>query len=79
MNLVVNKLYDLTCMECQSEAKDQTSAQLFRPGNNNNTDKQTTTTTKENYRYNDSSDAKVQQLLYNHKCFEEKISSGYSG
>ena len=73
MKLVVDEVYDLTCMEFQREAEHKTSAQLFRPKNNNNIDGQTATTTKENYRDDDSSEAKVQQLLYDHRCFGEEI------
>ena len=47
MNLVVDKLYDLTCMEFQREEEEATSTQSVSPGNNNNIDKQTETT-KEN-------------------------------
>ena len=73
MNLVVDKLYHLTCMECQREAEDQTSAPSFGTGNNNNKEEQITTTTKENQRDDDSSNEEEQQLLYDRRCFKEKI------
>ena len=71
--LVMNKLNDLACMEIQREVEDPIQAQQVDTGNRNTTTEQTSTTAADAYGNNESSATAVQQLLYDHQCFEDNI------
>ena len=69
----MDKLNDLICIEIQREVEDQIQAQQIDTGNRTTTNEQTWTTTASAYGKDESSEAEVQQLLYDHQCFEHDI------
>ena len=71
--LVMDKLNDIACIEIQREVEDQIQAQQVNTGNRTTTNEQTSTATVDAYKEDESSEAEVQQLLYDHQCFEDDI------
>ena len=70
---MISKLNNLVCIEIQREGEVPIQAQQINTGNRTTTNKQTSTTTADVYREGASSEAEVQQLLYDHQCFEANI------
>ena len=69
----MDKLNDIACIEIQREVEDQIQAQQVNTGNRTTTNEQTSTATVDAYKEDESSEAEVQQLLYDHQCFEHDI------
>ena len=65
--LVIDKLNDLAYMEIQRKFEDQIQAQQVNTENRSTTNEQTSTTTADAYGEDESSEAEVQQLLYDHQ------------
>ena len=75
MNLVVDKLYDQTCMEFERDVEDQANEQSLSSDNNTNKEDQVTPTTMEGRQDNNNTDEEreVNQLLYDQRCLKEAI------
>ena len=70
---MMDKLNDIACMEIQREVEDKIQAQQVDTGNRTTTNEQTSTTIADAYGEDASNEAEVQQLLYDHQCFEDNI------